>query len=172
MSTHKASPHTCLSLVCAGILGLALFGCGGDDTSSDTETETSAGSGPGATFIVDVDGSLLCGAATDRVEFATRRVGCWDPEIPCTLPAMPVWVPGTIMNCSDLSSGSGSIMWSLRVDGAGQYETQLRALAGDMQEGVHCYANTEDLTRVSSEDLETQAVLALNEIADTNCSNP
>lgn len=170
MSTHKASPHTCRSPVRGAILGLALLGCGGDDTGSDTETETSAGSEPGATFIVDVDGSLLCGAATDRVEFATRRVDCWDPEIPCTLPAMPTWVTGTTMNCSDLSSGS--IMWSLTVDGTGQYETQLRALAGDMQEGVHCYANTEDLTRVSSEDLETQAVLALNEIDDSNCSNP
>jgi hypothetical protein len=106
----------------------------------------------------------------DRVEFATRRRNCWDPELPCTIAQDPPWITGTSVDCASLG---GSMRWAVEVLQTGQYETQLRALAGDMQQGVFCFATTgQARTNVANIDLEGNVELALVEVADSSCSNP
>lgn len=152
------------------LLALTSFACSDDSGGTDT-TETDDGSAqPRTVFMIDFDGSSVCGAPVDRVEFATRRVDCWDPELPCTVSADPPWITGTSAACSELA---GSMTWEVEVTQTGKYETQLRALSGASQEGIHCFtAGGAENTRVANSDLDTQATFALTDAADSECSNP
>lgn len=154
-------------LLCACVL--ATFACTDDSATDETGTED-GNLQPRTVFTLDFDGSSVCGSPVDRVEFATRRVNCWDPELPCTISQDPPWITGTSVACSDLA---GSTIWEVEVTQTGQYETQLRALAGDSQEGIHCFAAGGDKrTNVTNADLETQAVFGLTKTPDSDCSNP
>jgi hypothetical protein len=134
--------------------------------SEDGETETD----PGVTLATEYDASALCGAMIDRIEFATRRTNCWDPELPCTIAQDPPWITGTSVDCAQLD---GSTHWAVEVMQTGQYETQLRALTGSTQQGVYCFAPTAQVrTNVANFDLDTNAEFALVEVADSGCANP
>jgi hypothetical protein len=148
---------------------LCTLACTDDSQSSEQATED-GGTDPGTTLATDYDATPLCGAMIDRVEFATRRRNCWDPELPCTIAQDPPWITGTSVDCASLG---GSMRWAVEVLQTGQYETQLRALAGDMQQGVFCFATTgQARTNVANIDLEGNVELALVEVADSSCSNP
>jgi hypothetical protein len=131
---------------------LCTLACTDDAQTTEQGTEE-GGPDPGVTFATDYDATSLCGTTIDRIEFATRRTNCWDPELPCTL--------------------DGSVHWTVTVAQTGQWETQLRVLAGDMQQGVFCFA-TDALgrTNVANVDLESNTEFALFEVADSQCSNP
>jgi hypothetical protein len=172
MSTNATTYVTTCVTTC--VLGLSLCllapACGGGEETEAGEGETGA-STPGATLILNFDASSFCdGGGVERVEFATRRVDCWDPELPCTVSQDPPWLTGTTRDCGELD---GEQRWEVTVGQTGKYETQLRALAGDMQQGVHCFATGAlSNTHVANEDLESNAELVLGEIADSECSNP
>jgi hypothetical protein len=143
-----------------------------DDSGAEAEgagTEE-GGEEPGALLATDFDASAICGGQIERLEFSTRRRDCWDPEIPCTLPQDPPWITGTGIDCAELG---GSMRWEVRVTQTGKWETQLRALAGGVQEGVHCFAPTgEGRTNVANADLDSNAEFVLVEVADGECSAP
>lgn len=141
-----------------------------DDSQSSEQGSEDGGTDPGTTLATEYDASPLCGATIDRIELATRRRNCWDPELPCTIAQDPPWITGTSVDCASIG---GSMRWAVEVMQTGQYETQLRALAGDMQQGVTCFATT-GLTRtnVANDDLDTNAELVVVEVADSGCSNP
>lgn len=162
--------RTLVNLTAVAIPCLVLLaGCPSDDGQAEGQGET--GQDPGATLTTDYDASSLCTGQVTRVEFATRRTNCWDPELPCTISQNPPWISGTAVDCTSVS---GSMAWSVTVTQTGQYETQLRALAGASQEGVYCFAPTTNLARtdVANVDLDTNNEFALVEVADSNCSNP
>jgi hypothetical protein len=141
-----------------------------DDTQSSEQGSEDTSTDPGTTFATNFDATPLCGTNIDRVEIATRRRNCWDPEIPCTIAQDPPWITGTSVDCASLG---GSMRWAVEVTQTGQYETQLRALAGDMQQGVYCFASTgQTRTNVANDDLDTNAELEIVEVADSGCSNP
>jgi hypothetical protein len=141
-----------------------------DDAQTTEQGNDTGGSEPGTTFAMEYDASPLCGSMIDRVEIATRRRNCWDPELPCTVSQDPPWITGTSVDCASIG---GSMRWAVEVMQTGQYETQLRALAGDMQQGVYCFASGgQTRTNVANLDLDTNAELVLVEIADSGCSNP
>jgi hypothetical protein len=147
---------------------LCTLACTDDSPSSEQGTE--GGTEPGTTLTTEFDATALCGATIDRVEFATRRRNCWDPEVPCTIAQDPPWITGTSVDCASLG---GSMRWDVEVMQTGQYETQLRALAGDMQQGVYCFApDGQTRTSVANIDLDTDAEFVLVEVADSGCSNP
>jgi hypothetical protein len=153
------------------LLALLLCTLACTDDAPSTEQGTEEGSTePGTTLATEYDASPLCGATIDRIEIATRRRNCWDPELPCTIAQDPPWITGTSVDCASLA---GSMRWAVEVAQTGQYETQLRALAGDMQQGVYCFASTgQTRTNVANIDLDTNAELEVVEVADSACSNP
>ncbi|PRQ02139.1 hypothetical protein ENSA5_25980 [Enhygromyxa salina] len=163
------SPRNALFLTLCSTPCLAVTACTDDAQPADGGSED-AGQDPHATFTVDFDATTICGAAIDRVEFATRRRDCFDPELPCTMPANPPWITGTSVDCSDIA---GSMNWEVEVTQTGKYETQLRAFAGDTQEGIHCFAaGGEPRTKVANVDLEMFATFAVTEVDDSECDNP
>jgi hypothetical protein len=155
--------HTC-------ILALTAVACT-DDSSGTTEDSTDDGSLlPSTVFRIDFDATSVCAAPVDRIEFATRRIDCWDPELPCTVSTDPPWITGTTAACSEIA---GSMVWEVEVTQTGKYETQLRALAGTSQEGIHCFAGGgADDTRVGNADLDAQATFTLTDAPDSDCANP
>jgi hypothetical protein len=141
-----------------------------DDTQTTEQGTEEGGPDPGVTLATEYDATPLCGTMIDRVEFATRRTNCWDPELPCTIAQDPPWITGTSVDCADIQ---GSMQWTVEVAQTGQWETQLRALAGGMQQGVFCFAvDGQARTNVANVDLESNAEFALVEVADSECSNP
>jgi hypothetical protein len=141
-----------------------------DDAQSSEQGSEDTGPEPGVTLATNYDATSLCGAMIDRVEFATRRRNCWDPELPCTLAQDPPWITGTSVACADLT---GSMRWAVVVAQTGQWETQLRALAGGSQQGVFCFAIVgQGRTNVANADLDMNTEFALVEVADSECSNP
>lgn len=149
------------------LLALATLACT-DDTGGSTDDSTDDGSDdPSTMFRIDFDGTSVCASPVDRVEFATRRINCWDPELPCTVSQDPPWITGTSAPCSDIA---GSMIWEVEVTQTGQYETQLRALAGSSQEGIHCFAGGGAAnTKVTNNDLDTQASFTLTDTPDSDC---
>jgi hypothetical protein len=148
---------------------LCTLACTDDGQSTEQGTEE-GGTDPGTTLATDYDATPLCGTMIDRIEFATRRRNCWDPEIPCTIAQDPPWITGTSVDCASLG---GSMRWAVQVTQTGQYETQLRALAGDMQQGVTCFATSgQTRTNVANVDLDMFTEFEVVEVADSNCSNP
>ncbi|WP_146158419.1 hypothetical protein [Enhygromyxa salina] len=167
----RCSPRPLLHvLVC--LLALLSVACT-DETGGTTDENSSTDDGsalPSTVFRIEFDGTSVCGAPVDRVEFATRRINCWDPELPCTVSTDPPWITGTAAACSELD---GSMEWQVEVTQTGQYETQLRALSGTSQEGIHCFAGGgAATTKVSNADLDTQASFTLTEAPDQDCANP
>ena len=156
------------ALACS--LLLATFACT-DDAGGTTEDGTDDGNTePHTEFMIDFDATVVCNDPVDRVEFATRRIDCWDPELPCTVSSDPPWITGTSAPCSDIA---GPMVWKVEVMQTGQYETQLRALAGSSQEGINCFVSGgPDTTKVTNSDLETFASFSLTDAADSECSNP
>lgn len=149
---------------------LCTLACTDDTQSTEQGTEEDSGGEPHTTLAAEYDATSLCGTMIDRVEFATRRRNCWDPEIPCTIAQDPPWITGTTVDCASLE---GSSHWAVEVQQTGQYETQLRALAGDMQQGVHCFATSgQTRTNVANVDIDTNAEFEVVEVADSSCSNP
>lgn len=159
-----------IRLVCCLALGLLVAACEGEGEAETGESETGEPQS-GVTFVLDFDASSLCGGSSiERVEFSTRRVDCWDPELPCTISQDPPWITGTALDCADIGSTQ---RWEIALTATGQYETQLRALSSGTQQGVHCYAaGGGGRTRVANEDLQTNVEFQLTEAPDSDCSNP
>ena len=167
MAAHSTLRVALVALACA------CFACTSDDGSVETGTgETGTAPLTGAILQLDFDATPLCTGDVERIEYATRRRGCWDPELPCTSPTNSPWEVGTTASCTDLA---GSQTWEVGVQMKGQYETQLRALtADDTQEGVNCYAASgtpNGLTQVAGDDVDTERVFELAP-TDMGCLDP
>jgi len=143
--------------------------CTSDGAGVETETETGAAAS-GAILRLELDAASLCTGAVERLELATRRRSCWDPELPCTSPTNPPWMTGTAVSCGEVGSVSS---WEVGVEVSGQYETQLRALDPDgTQDGINCYADPDGqngLTQVAKVDVEMERVFELDASPDVGC---
>jgi len=126
-------------------------------------TETGGGQGV-VTLVAEADPSALCGPDGGSIVFATRRVECFDPALPCTLPQDPPWLEGTTQSCD---SAAGAIRWEVEVGQTGRWHTRLE-VGGEVQ----CFGvGGELLTEVSKADLASRAELLLSPAAG-DCSTP
>ena len=41
---------------------------------------------------LETGATALCSDGSEEIRLAARRVNCWDPELPCTVPQDPPWV--------------------------------------------------------------------------------
>ncbi len=120
-----------------------------------------------AFFEIHDDASDLCSGA-DTVEIVTRRLDCWDPPVPCTLAQDPPDVLGTSRACDEVA---GTQLWDLGVTQTGQWQVELRALAGDEVVGGQCFGyQGMELVPVALADMNSGVTFELERLGSGPCS--
>jgi hypothetical protein len=134
-----------------------LIACTGDDAGGDEQAgEADEGDElpEQVKLYIDSDASSVCSGGTGTVELVTRRVDCWDPQLPCTLAQNPPWVVGTKRDCGSLS---GVSRFEVTVSQTGRWQTRLQST-----EAIQCVGVGGDArTNVARDDLSNRAELML-----------
>jgi hypothetical protein len=144
-----------------------LVACTGDDSGDGGDDQASEGDeGDGlheqVKLFIDSDASSVCSSGTGSVELVTRRVDCWDPQLPCTLAQNPPWVVGTTRDCGSIS---GVSRWEVTVSQTGRWQTRLQST-----EAIQCVGvGGEARTNVARDDLASRAEFMLSGAPSGQC---
>jgi hypothetical protein len=154
------------SLFASGLALVGLAGCG-TEAGSEAETETDTGPEPGTvTFVVEADPEPICAGSGGSITLMARKVDCWDPQLPCTLPNPPQWIEGDTINCSSVVAGELT-RFEIDIVQTGRWQARLQASE------LACFGLAgEARTDVSRADIEAGIELSLSPAATGVCGEP
>ena len=140
------------------LCALLAVACAEEPTTTDDE----GGNEPGEVSLELATGaSALCLDGPDEIRIAARRVNCWDPELPCTVPQDPPWVFGTAMPCAEIE---GIRDWRLQLSQTGEWTGGALVDALCLtREGLHP-------VRIANEDLDAAAQIEVGLDLGTGCA--
>lgn len=124
------------------------------------------------TFSVLTDATVYCeDDGVEAVRIATKRVGCWDPEVPCTVPSDPPWTVGTSYACAELTGAAED--YEVSVSQTGKWDTQLQGVAGDEVVDAICLKwGAVHPVQVANADLDEAREFELSAMADDGSCEP
>lgn len=144
---------------------LALAGCDSDPAGDDEETGETGGEPGTVTLALEVDPEPICGEFGGELMLAARRIDCWDPNLPCTLPQNPPWVEGTVVDCSTVAPGA--IRWEVEIKQTGRWQARIQGTE------LACFGvDGQSPTNVANADLDAGAELTLTAAPAGTCGEP